>query len=147
MRTLIAFAAAALFALPGIVSAADDHHRHHSDANGGPANALIEEMRRLDTAFKEIVSAVALGDGHRVRQAIESLHGAMEKTQEALHHGEVKLRKNAAKVKEFERMDREFHADLEALANAAHRDDMQKMNGLTKKLLDGCVSCHTVFRP
>ncbi len=136
-----------LFAAPVAAYAADDHHRQDPAPEGNPENALIEEMRKLDSAFREIVSAVALGDGHRAHLAIETLHGAMEKTQEALHHGEVRLRKNAARAEDFERMDREFHADLEALARAAHHDDIREMSGLTKKLLDGCVSCHTVFRP
>ncbi|MBZ0221110.1 MAG: cytochrome c [Candidatus Methylomirabilis sp.] len=148
MKTVSAFITAALlFAATGIASAADDRHKHHSAPKPNTANALIEEMRTLDAAFREIVSAAALGDGHRVHQAIETLHGTMEKTQEALHHGKVKLRKNASKVKEFERMDHEFHADLEALAKAAHSSDMQRMGSITKKLLDGCISCHNVFRP
>lgn len=149
MKNLSALFLAFLLCGPGIASAADDHHRHdhQAPAKGASTNALIDEMRQLDAAFREIVSAVALGDGHRVHEAVHSLHGTMEKTQEALHHGEVKLRKNAARAKEFERMDHEFHADLESLAKAAHSSDIQKMSGLTKKLLDGCVSCHTIFRP
>lgn len=149
MKNLSALFLAFLLCAPGIASAADDHHRHdhQTAAKGASTNALIEEMRQLDAAFREIVSAVALGDGHRVHMAIDSLHGTMEKTQEALLHGEVKLRKNASRVKEFERMDHEFHVDLESLAKAAHSSDIQKMSGLTKKLLDGCVNCHTVFRP
>ena len=109
--------------------------------------ALVEEMKALDAVFREVVSAVALGDGHRVHQALESMHGKMEKTQEALHAGKVVLRKNAAKAAEFEKMDREFHKSLEALGQASHKGDRKGMTMITKKLLDGCVACHEKFRP
>jgi len=109
-------------------------------------NPLVEEMRRLDGVFKEIVSGVALGDGEQVHRAIEGMHGTMEKTQEALHAGEVKPPKNAGKLEEFERMDKEFHSNLEKLAGAASRNNGKEMLSLTKKLMDGCVGCHSAFR-
>ena len=122
-------------------------HRHQGSADHKGPNALVEEMRRLDKAFHEIVSGVALNDSRRVRAAIESLHGAFAKTQDALYHGEAELRKNPQDAKVFERMDRDFHKDLEALSHAAEKNDSKRMNELTKKLLDGCVSCHKSFRP
>jgi cytochrome c556 len=138
----------ALFMTASPLAALSADHSHHKAA-GSPASggALIEEMKALDAVFREVVSAVALGDGHRVHLALESMHGKMEKTQEALHAGEVKLRKNASKAAEFEKMDKAFHADLEKLAKAAHDNDRQKMTAFTKKLLDGCVACHNQFRP
>lgn len=129
------------------ISADHSHHKVSQQAETSSPNALVEEMRALDGVFREIVSAVALGDGHKVHQALETMHGKMEKTQEALHTGHVKLRKNASKAAEFERMDKEFHANLEKLAGAAHKNDGPNMTLLTKKLLDGCVSCHKQFRP
>jgi cytochrome c556 len=142
---LKAAAISALFfsAAPFMASAAD-HSEHKAASSTG---ALIEEMKALDAVFREVVSAVALGDGHRVHLALESMHGKMEKTQEALHAGEVKLRKNASKAALFERMDKNFHADLESLAKAAQMNNRQKMTAFTKKLLDGCVACHSQFRP
>lgn len=124
-----------------------DHSQHKTSKSPASSGALVEEMKALDTVFREVVSAVALGDGHRVHQALESMHGRMEKTQKALHAGEVKLRKNAAKAAEFEKMDKAFHADLESLATAAHKGDQKNMTAVTKKLLDACVSCHDRFRP
>src|SRR3972149_3023048 len=87
-------------------------HRHQGSAAHKEPNALVEEMRRLDAAFHEIVSGVALNDSRRVRAAIESLHGVFAKTQDALYHGEAELRKNPQDAKVFERMDRDFHKDL-----------------------------------
>ncbi len=141
------FAIISALVLAAATIAVSAEHKHHAPAGKNGANALVDEMRKLDAAFREIVSGVALGDGHRVHMAIEPLHGTMEKTQGALHHGDIKLRKNPQDVKVFEKMDRDFHKDLEALAQAAQKNDAKRMNELTKKLLDGCVSCHNSFRP
>lgn len=152
MKDLIKLAGLAIVALtlmtPGADSAEHNHaNRKHSEKKAtASANPLVEEMRALDAAFREIASGVAVGDGHRVLSAIETLHGSMEKTQHALHAGEIKLPRNPQKVKEFENLDREFHGELEALAKAAERDDGKMMASLTKRLLDGCVRCHGEFR-
>ena len=139
-----AFITAVIATTPFVAGAVD--HSHH-DAFPAGSNALVEEMKALDAVFREVVSAVALGDGHKVHQALESMHGKMEKTQEALHAGKVVLRKNAAKAAEFEKMDKDFHARLETLGRAARKGDSKGMTEITKKLLDGCLSCHNKFRP
>lgn len=115
-------------------------------AHGWTRNPLIEEMQQLDSSFKEIVSAVVVGDGARVHKAIEAMHGRMEKTQEAVHSGEVKIPKNPGRVKEFVALDREFHSNLEKLAHSAEAENRQKMLMYTKKLIDGCVRCHNTFK-
>jgi len=140
---------ALLISATPVVAGSADHSHHEAPPNAATAGsgALVEEMKALDAVFREVVSAVALGDGHKVHQALESMHGRMEKTQEALHKGEVKLRKNASKMAEFEKMDKEFHANLESLAGAARKGDRQNMTVVAKKLLDGCVACHNQFRP
>ncbi len=152
-RTLITAAAAAsaltlLFICTTPLRAEHKHQAppHAAEHSGSGVNPLVDEMRRLDGAFKEIVSGVALGDGEMVHRAIEGMHGAMEKTQEALHAGEVKPPKNAGKLEKFEEMDKEFHSNLERLASAAAKNDGQEMLKLTKKLMDGCVSCHAAYR-
>lgn len=141
-----------LAGVPAVFSAQDDHSHHHdtSKADGGKtasgADPLIEEMIKLDGVFREVVSGVALGDGARVHKALETMHGAMEKTHEGVHAGTVKLKKNADRLEEFVRLDKSFHNDLETLAHASHENDSQKMLSLTKKLLDGCINCHQTFR-
>ena len=128
------------------VSAMHDHGKMKiAPAASGP-NPLIEEMVTLDEVFREVVSAVALGDGRRVHQALESMHGAMEKTHEGVHAGTVRTPKNADKIGEFVRMDKEFHDKLESLAQAAHKNDLKNMVLLTQQLLDECVRCHSMFR-
>lgn len=129
------------------VAALAAEHGHHETTDGAGKNALVEEMRALDAVFREVVSAVAVGDGARVHRALESMHGKMEKTQEALHKGEAVLRKNADKAAEFEKMDRDFHERLATLGRAAERGDVASMTAVTKKLLSSCVACHERFKP
>jgi len=140
----------ALFAgIPSVFSTGHAMHSHESQpsaASGAAANPLVEEMIILDNAFREVVSAVAMGDGERVHKALHAMHGTMEKTHKGVHEGKVKIPKNADREKEFMQMDSEFHEDIEGLAEAGKIKDQEKMLALTKKLLEGCVNCHRDFR-
>lgn len=159
------WALASLLFVPALGFAADHSHgTHHQGqeitapadtsalappkeaAHGWTKNSLIEEMQQLDSSFKEIVSAVVVGDGSRVHKAIEATHGRMERTQEAVHSGEVKVPKNPGRVKEFVALDKEFHSNLERLAHSAEAGSRPKMLLYTKKLMDGCIKCHTIFK-
>ncbi len=119
---------------------------HENHVHGSEANPLIEEMTALDSAFREVVSAVALGDGPKVHRALESMHGSREKTHEGIHAGSVKLPKNNQRLADFVKMDKQFHGKLEALAKAGQLNDQKQLLTLSKQLLDGCVQCHQVFR-
>ncbi|MEK6743631.1 MAG: hypothetical protein AABZ15_08475 [Nitrospirota bacterium] len=126
-----------------------DEHKHGAQAqskheHGG--NPLIEEMVALDIVFRDVVSAVAMSDGHRVHGALEMMHGTMEKTHEGVKHGTVTLKKNANRLSDFVEQDKQFHGKLEDLAKAAHKNDGSAMLSLTKDLLDRCVKCHRDFR-
>jgi cytochrome c556 len=136
-----------LLVLPAIVGGQEHHVHNAAAAPAGPGdNPLIEEMVKLDAVFREVVSGVSLGNGARVHQALEAMHGTMEKTHEGVHHGTVKIPKNSGRVKEFVDLDKKFHAKLDTLATAAHKNDQLAMLKLTKELLDGCVQCHRTFR-
>jgi hypothetical protein len=111
------------------------------------ANPLIEEMIVLDRSFRDIVSAVSLGKTDAVHTALESMHGTMEKTHKRAEAGLVIVRKNADRIKEFKSMDSAFHAKLEALDRATHHKNQKEMLRITKQMLEGCVQCHTKFRP
>ena len=150
-RHLILFSAILLLA--GIPTLAFSQHPAHSPHPQDAAtlqtgaNPLIEEMMILDRAFRDIVSAVSLGDADAVRKALEPMHGTMEKTQVGVHAGTVTVRKNADRIAEFKSMDLAFHAKLEALGRAAHHNNQKEMLRITKQLLEGCVQCHTKFKP
>lgn len=109
-------------------------------------NPLLEEMQTLDSAFKEIVSAVATGEGDRVYKALESTQGLREKTHHAIESGMIRLPKNQHRIKEFLRLDMKFHTELRLLSKAARKNNQRKMLVLTNKLLEGCVNCHRVFK-
>lgn len=146
---IIVMSALSLAVVPLFTSVSTAGHEMHSHGHGDAThghNALIEEMQILDHAFQQVVSAVSLGDGAKVSEALESMHGTMEKTHEAVHEGAVRIPKNAHRQKEFVKMDKEFHRNLERLAEAGKKNDQAKMLSLTKKLLDGCVNCHRDFR-
>jgi cytochrome c556 len=137
-----------LAGIPGQAVSASAEHPHNSPgtAQVASANPLIEEMMVLDKAYRDIVSAVALGDDESVRKALETVHGAMEKTHAGMHAGTVALPKNANREKEFVEQDRKFHDKLEALEHASHHKNQREMQRITKQLLDGCVQCHQTFR-
>lgn len=145
---MIYFFALLLFAgFPPPCSALDEHHDHiHGPTQASAANPLVEEMTTLDKAFRDIVSAVALSDTEKVHAALQSMHGAMEKTHEGMHAGTLTLPKNASRSKEFIERDKKFHEKLDALDRAARRDNQREMLRITKQLLDGCVQCHQTYR-
>ena len=135
-------------------SAPDETHHAGEHTHGVPAqskhehggNPLIEEMVALDAVFRDVVSGVAVSDGHRVHEALEKMHGTMEKTHEGVKHGSVTLKKNANRMSEFVEQDKQFHRKLEELAKTARKNDGSAMLSLTKDLLDRCVKCHRDFR-
>lgn len=137
-----------VFPLPSLGHEQGSHQEEGKSPvhEGHGTSPLIEEMVRLDAVFRDVVSGVALGDGKRVHEAIETMHGAMEKTHEGVHHGAVTLRKNAHRLDEFIALDKQFHKKLERLGRAAHKNDQAAMVSLTKQLLEGCVRCHRDFR-
>ncbi len=153
--TLLAYLTGLIFLQLALTAVArEDHHATEREQTHKPAasalrpstNPLIEEMHVLDSVFREVVSAVSLGDGARVEGALHAMHGAMEKTHEGVHHGTVTLSKNADKLEMFFRMDKDFHGELDRLALAGRKNDQQAMLAITKDLLDRCVTCHTMFR-
>lgn len=145
-------AAMAILSSPVFGSSEHDEKHHRSEGHEHDmqqhhaANPLIEEMVKLDAVFRDVVSGVAMDDGRRVHEALEKMHGTMERTHEGVHHGTVTLKKNAGRLKDFIEQDKRFHAKLDELAQAAHRNDGAAMLSLTKDLLDRCVKCHRDYR-
>jgi cytochrome c556 len=135
-----------IFMIFPLLSLGEHEHGSHPERKDNGASPLIEEMIKLDAVFRDVVSGVAMGDNRRVHEALETMHGTMEKTHEGVHHGTVVMRKNADRLNEFIALDKRFHEKLEQLAHAAQINDQKVMVGLTKELLDGCVSCHRDFR-
>lgn len=104
------------------------------------------EMLMLDRAYRDIVSAVALGDSDGVLKAVQSVEASFEKTAKAMEAGTIVLPRNQERIKEFEKMDKEFHKNLEQLAEAAKKKNKSNTLKITKRLIDGCIKCHQSFR-
>lgn len=112
-----------------------------------PAESPLKiEMRLLDKAFKNLIDSLIFGNLKAVEEPFHAVHEAKANTDKALKRGEINLPKNADKVKEFVRMDGEFHRHLEDLMEAAGKGDAKGVQRMTMKLLNGCVQCHAKFR-
>lgn len=155
MSILMGIAASVIVSLAAFGGSEQDEKHHAGEHKLGAqaqskhehgVNPLIEEMVKLDAVFRDVVSGVAMSDGHRVHGALEKMHGTMEKTHEGVKHGTVTLKKNANRLSDFVEQDKQFHGKLEDLAKAAHKNDGSVMLSLTKDLLDRCVKCHLDFR-
>lgn len=150
VRHVVLFSGMLILAgFPGPVEAQQAAHSLGSPtapAHQPGADPLIEEMMTLDSAYRDVVSAVALGDSAGVHKALEAMHGTMEKTHEGVHAGTVTIPRNADRIKDFMIMDKEFHEKLESLDRAALRNNQREMLRTTKLLLDRCVQCHLIFR-
>ena len=152
---IIGVAAPAMITLAAIGASEHDEKNHAAEHQHGAmspgkhehgGNPLIDEMVALDAVFRDVVSGVAVSDGHRVHMALEKMHGTMEKTHEGVKRGSVTLKKNANRMSEFVEQDKQFHGKLEDLTKAAHKNDGSAMLSLTRDLLDRCVKCHRDFR-
>ena len=146
----IGVAASTMIALSAFgASGHDDMHGPSEHKHGALSQSmheqggdpLVEEMVALDAVFRDVVSAVALNDGRRVHEALEKMHGAMEKTHEGVHHGTVTLKKNADRMKDFVDQDKQFHGKLEDLATTADKNGRNVM-----LFLNRCAKCRWEFR-
>jgi cytochrome c556 len=109
-------------------------------------NPLRDGMIALDSGYRDVVSAVALGEGEKVQKAARAMHDARGRIAEGLRAGTVVLPKNAQRDKEYLDLDRRFHDKLEALDRAARHNNQREMQRITHMLLIGCVKCHQTFR-
>lgn len=114
---------------------------------GGEVNLIMEEMTALDQVFKTIIDGVVLGDMERIKPAMMGVYEARERIERALKAGQkVILPKNQVQIREFIRLDDQFHLDLEDLTKAAETGQKKVVKNYAHKLLDSCVVCHEKFR-
>ena len=84
-QMMVCFSALLLFGgFPSRLCYGNDENRVKG-SQAPASNPLIEEMRTLDSAFRDIVSAVAIDDTVKVQAALQSLTDAMEKTYQGIH--------------------------------------------------------------
>lgn len=104
------------------------------------------EMRLLNAAFINLIDSLVLNNPQAIEEPFHEVHKAKANTEEALKKGELRLPKNGDKIKQFVRMDEQFHRKTEAMLAAARKGNMRMVQNMTHKLLNGCVQCHRMFR-
>ena len=109
-------------------------------------NPLKTEMRLLDSAFKNLIDSLIFNNPKTIQEPFEEVHKAKKNTEAALEKGLIKLPKNNDKIKDFVKMDEEFHHNMEGLIEASGKGNMKKVQDITHRLLNGCVQCHNRFR-
>jgi len=109
---------------------------------------LLNEMMQLNKAYRDIISAVALEDSKGIVDAIERFESSqtVQMTQDAFKAGKIQTPKNPDRMKEFERMDKDFHRNLEKLRDYAKANNKPRIRTTVKKVLDYCIKCHERFR-
>lgn len=103
-------------------------------------------MRLLNTAYMNLVTSLIFNNPGAIAGPFHEVHKAKAVTENALKNGKIKLPKNNDKIKMFIEMDEQFHKDTEELLEAAGRRNMKWVEGVTNKLLTGCIQCHKMFR-
>jgi cytochrome c556 len=146
---LTTLATAALFA----ACHRDVHEAAHDHAAVAPlpsasagANAMQSEMRLLNEAMRDAVTAIGYDRLDTIAPSLHAVHEAKARTEEALESGAYKLPKHADRLEDFKAQDEAFHGELVKLLGAAKAKDRA---GTTRQLgvvLDGCTSCHEKYR-
>lgn len=139
----------------GLSVAACEHHDHgHAAHDHSPApavsaeggNAVQNEMRLLNTAMRDAVTAIAMDDLASIPGSLHRVHMAREVTDKAVASGAYKLPKNPDRVAEFRALDEAFHADLEKLLAASRAKDAKATAAQVGVVLGKCSGCHAEFR-
>lgn len=139
----------------GDTAAAADGHQvaeataggsHAADAAPSTGNPVRDEMIALREAYITLIDAVLHDKPETVEEAFHKVHELREKTEEALHAGQVRLPRNGDRLEEFVKLDEEFHASVEKAVEAARAKDRRALTREAQAMLDRCVTCHERYR-
>ncbi len=104
---------------------------------------LRTEMKYLDTGFKRLIKAWYSGKMDTVVTNAEKMRDSyilkQALTEAQMHELHTSLPEG------FRQMDHQFHADANALAEAARANDTERMGQLVGKLAAACYSCHAEY--
>jgi cytochrome c556 len=109
-------------------------------------NPVQLEMRLLEAAMKDSVSAIAAGDVTKLPKQLHQVHMAAGDTGAALKDGSYKPPRNAEKVAEFIALDEAFHKAMIQMVKAARKNDLEKTATHFGGLMQRCHGCHAQFR-
>lgn len=111
------------------------------------ANVVQSEMRLLNEAMRDAVTAVALGRPGEIPATLERVHAARERTDEAIEGGKYVLPKNADRLEAFRALDGAFHEQLERLVVTSRAKDVEATATQLGVVVGKCNGCHVQFRP
>ena len=135
-----------IYILIAVVFAAWSSSATAQDTKTTADNPIKAEMRLLNDAFHNLINSIILNNPQGVEEPFHEVHRAKANKEKALERGDVRLPKNNDKIKQFIKMDKEFHENMEILIEASQKGDTKKMQEITHKLLNGCIGCHNKFR-
>jgi hypothetical protein len=110
-------------------------------------NVVQSEMRLLDEAMRDSVTAIAFGRLDEIPASLRRVHAARERTDEALENGRYRLPKNVERLETFRALDEAFHDQLEKLVVTARTSDAEATATQLGVVIGKCNSCHVQFRP
>jgi hypothetical protein len=140
---------------PVVPGDAHDADTHGGDAPvgmpsipaGDPRNPVQAEMRLLNEATRDWVTAIAQNDLASIPPGISRVHAARLVTEAALTAGTYAPPKGgAAALAAFVRQDEAFHDELVTLLRAATANALPAATRQLGVVLEGCTSCHMTFR-
>lgn len=115
--------------------------------SGMPANPVQAEMRLLNEAARDWVTAIAQRELGSIPPGISRVHAARLVTEAALKRGAYAPPKGGAVVLDaFVRQDDAFHGELVRLLEAAKANDLRSATKQLGVVLEGCTSCHMAYR-
>jgi cytochrome c556 len=133
----VALAAVAVLALSAALAAS---------AEDKPANPVQIEMRLLEKALQDSVSAVAAGDVRGLPKKLHAVHTAAGDTGKALKDGSYKPPQGADRIEAFIALDEEFHREMIKMVKAAKKNDVPTTAAQLGVLMARCHGCHAQFR-
>lgn len=143
-----------LFALANCDHSHGGGHPHEAPASApaasvpsGPAkNPVQAEMRLLNQATRDWVTAIAQNQLNAIPAGMHEVHIAREATEKALKEGKYTPPKAGTNSADFARQDAAFHDELVRLLEASKKNDLAAATKQLGVVLQGCTDCHQKYR-
>lgn len=126
----------------GFSEAAEDGGVQPADLSPESRELLRSEMREITRGMEELVSAVAEARWETIEDTATQISNSFVLQQELT---EAQRQELARLPRDFQALDRAFHAQAQELARAAKQHDIQAVTSQYHLLLSSCASCHAEF--
>ncbi|MCP4500354.1 MAG: cytochrome c [Deltaproteobacteria bacterium] len=116
------------------------------EKKGEKINPVQKEMRLLDAAMRDAVTAIAMGDVRSLPKKLHAVHIAAGDTYAELKSGAYKPPKGGDDVDGFITLDKAFHHEMIQMVKAAKKNDVNTTAKHFGGLIQHCNECHTRYR-